>query len=209
MVALETRELVRRAARLEQGAWDALVDQYKRLVWAILRKVEGLDRATQEDLYQEVFVALARGGMSQFRGETEWEFRTFLRTITRNKIRDHHRAQSRRREAPEEEGDGAQPDPSWSSPGARNPEENAATRQVLDHAVRCMQELTDIDRQVFLRRAEGYPYDEIAAVLGLPQGTVASKYHRAKAKVEECMRRAGVLEEASIDASEPRGDKKT
>jgi RNA polymerase sigma factor (sigma-70 family) len=139
MVPSETRELVRRAAALEPEAWDALVDRYSRLVWGILRKAAGLNRAAQEDLYQEVFAALLRGGLSQFHGETEWELRAFLRTIAGNKIKDYHRARSRNREVAEEGHEEARPDPSWSEPESQDPEESAAMRQILDQAVRCLQ----------------------------------------------------------------------
>jgi DNA-directed RNA polymerase specialized sigma24 family protein len=42
-------------------------------------------------------------------------------------------------------------------------------------------------------RERGCAYQEITALLDLPQGTVASKYHRAKAKIEECLKKAGIL----------------
>jgi len=197
VVAVEIRERIRRAAGLERSVWEALVDRYRRLVWGILRQVQGLGQAGREDLFQEVFLTLAKGALDQFHGDTEWEFRAFLRTITANKIRDYQRAQARRREVPEEDTGCARPDPTWLTPESQDPEKAATMRQLLDQAVRCLQELTDLDRQIFLRRAEGYPYDEIAAVFDLPQGTVASKHFRAKAKVEDCMRRAGVLEAGS------------
>ena len=202
MVTLDAPELVRRAVAQDGGAWEALVEQYKRLVWGILRKVRSLGAAAQEDLYQEVFLTLVRGGLVGFHGQTEWELRVYLRTITVNKVRDHLRAQSRRHEVSGEDGEGSEQDGLWAPPVGRSPEDNVASRQILEQAVRCLQELTEVDRQIFLKRAAGYPYDEIAAVLELPQGTVASKHHRAKARVEQCMRRAGVLEENPVAAAE-------
>lgn len=191
---MEFRELITRATAQEELAWEALVENHKRLVWGILKKFKSLGVEGQEDLYQEVFATLAKGGLSRFHGETEWEFRVYLRTITENKIRDYVRSRARRPEASEEWEENAQPDPLWSNRQDPNPEESAVTRQLLQKAVSCLQELADIDRQIFLRRAEGYPYEDIAAVLDLPLGTIASKYHRAKAKVEDCLRRSGVLE---------------
>lgn len=115
MVTMETAELVRRAAAHDERAWEALVDQYKRLVWGILRKVRSLGTAAQEDLYQEVFLTLVRGGLVEFRGETEWELRVYLRSITVNKIRDYLRAQSRRPEVPDEDAERAEKDGLWGS----------------------------------------------------------------------------------------------
>ena len=43
-------------------------------------------------------------------------------------------------------------------------------------------------------RERGLAYKEITETLGLPHGTVASKYHRAKEALAECLKRAGYHE---------------
>lgn len=79
--------LIQRAARGEKAAWDTLVEQYKRLTWGILGKFSNsLNRAEQEDLFQDVFVVLLDGGLQRFRGSTEYEFRAYLARIVRNEI---------------------------------------------------------------------------------------------------------------------------
>ena len=40
---------------------------------------------------------------------------------------------------------------------------------------------------IILRHVEGRPYDEIAAVLGLPLGTVKTYIHRARAELQEML----------------------
>jgi DNA-directed RNA polymerase specialized sigma24 family protein len=40
-------------------------------------------------------------------------------------------------------------------------------------------------------RMREYSYEEVVAALGIPQGTVASKFHRAQQKVVDCVRAAG------------------
>ncbi|MHC4989845.1 MAG: RNA polymerase sigma factor [Planctomycetota bacterium] len=52
-------ELVARCLRGEQAAWDALVDQYSRLVYSIPRRY-GLSESDAADVVQNVFVALFR-----------------------------------------------------------------------------------------------------------------------------------------------------
>jgi RNA polymerase sigma factor (sigma-70 family) len=93
----EITNLIQRAARGEKAAWDALVEQYKRLTWGILGKFgNSLSRAEQEDLFQDAFVILLDGGLQRFRGSSEYEFRAYLARIVRNEVytwirdRDRH-----------------------------------------------------------------------------------------------------------------------
>ena len=41
-------------------------------------------------------------------------------------------------------------------------------------------------------RERGLAYKEITETLGLPHGTVASKYHRAKEALADCLEKAGI-----------------
>jgi RNA polymerase sigma-70 factor (ECF subfamily) len=77
--------------RLNQpDAWERLVDLYAPLVYHWCRRSD-LGPEDTADVFQEVFRAVAEhiGGFHRDRaGDT---FRGWLRTITRNKIRDHFR----------------------------------------------------------------------------------------------------------------------
>jgi DNA-directed RNA polymerase specialized sigma24 family protein len=41
-------------------------------------------------------------------------------------------------------------------------------------------------------RERGLGYKCITRALSLPQGTIASKYHRAKEAIAECLKRSGI-----------------
>lgn len=188
---------IRQAAAGEKEAWDVLVEQFKRLVWGVLGKFENLTLSEKEDLCQDVFVILLDRGLQSFRGSTVHEFRSYVKTITGNEAKSYLRRHGRRFEVfgpllfDEEEGTstGAShfPDP---NPG---PEEQVAKQEVLLHVRLCLQEIPVLDQEVFWMRERGRSYQEITKDLGLQQGTVASKYHRAKAKLEECLKKAGIL----------------
>jgi len=94
-VAGEINSLIRRAAAGEKTAWDALIEQYKRLVKGILGKFDNLTPAERDDIFQDVFVILLDGGLQRFRGSTEHEFRAYLARIIRNEtytwLRDRDR----------------------------------------------------------------------------------------------------------------------
>jgi RNA polymerase sigma-70 factor (ECF subfamily) len=75
-------------------AWKRLVGLYSRLIYRWCRQA-GLQPADAADVGQEVFRAVARK-ISDYRHDRSGDtFRGWLRTITRNKIRDWARQQPR------------------------------------------------------------------------------------------------------------------
>ncbi|MEO8495950.1 MAG: sigma-70 family RNA polymerase sigma factor [Planctomycetota bacterium] len=81
--------LVGRVQANEQAAWQRLVDLYGPLIfsWARRGRLSSDDAA---DVMQEVFAAVAQA-IRRFDPAGRGRFRGWLWTITRNKIRDHHR----------------------------------------------------------------------------------------------------------------------
>ncbi len=193
----EIRDLIQRAAAGESQAWETLVNQYRRLVWSLLLKFDNLSRTEREDLFQDVFVILLDRGLQHFHGSSLPEFRMYLKTITENEAKSCLRRHGRRFEvldpflASEEE---ETPSPgSLLADPAPGPEELMARKDLLQGLRRCLQDIPALDQEVFWMRERGHAYQEITKALGLAQGTVASKYHRAKVKLEECLRKAGIL----------------
>jgi RNA polymerase sigma-70 factor (ECF subfamily) len=79
--------LLERAKSQDEKAWEQLVELYSPLVYAWCRKA-GLQPADAADVGQEVFRAVARK-LGDFHRDREGDtFRGWLRTITRNKLRD-------------------------------------------------------------------------------------------------------------------------
>ena len=82
--------LLDRARVRDQEAWQRLVHLYSPLVYRWCRRA-GLQEADAADVGQEVFQAVARA-LADFRHERPGDsFRGWLRTITRNKVRDFAR----------------------------------------------------------------------------------------------------------------------
>jgi RNA polymerase sigma-70 factor (ECF subfamily) len=86
-----SRSLLRRAKERDAAAWERLTAIYSPLVYQWCRRA-GLQSNDAADVAQEVFrsVVTALDGFRKERPEDS--FRGWLRTITRNKIRDHFRA---------------------------------------------------------------------------------------------------------------------
>ncbi len=138
----------------------------------------GIGFSDAEDVVQETFLALHRhllrdGDRSNLRG---WVFR-----VTRN-LALKRRAR-RRQSAPVGLAGGVVED---RVDPASNPEEQLLAGQRQSHLQAVLRALPDRDRQCLQLRAEGLRYREIAAVLGVSVGTVASSLTRAVTR----MRRA-------------------
>lgn len=123
------------------------------------------DRAAAEDAAQEVFVRLA-SKLGQFRGEAR--LTTWLHRVTVNVCRDELRRRRRVQRLT--------PDPA-------PPLSEFAPRRELHEALESLPEA--LRAPLLLRYFEGLSYEEIAAALGCPPGTVATRLHRGLKRLEK------------------------
>ncbi len=75
-----------------------------------------------------------------------------------------------------------------------DPPEKPGERRELQRVLAAALDGLDDDYRtvVVLRDIEGFDYDEIAAVLSVPRGTVKSRLHRARQALRQALERAGV-----------------
>lgn len=149
------------------GAWKTLFEQYARTIyrWAVML---GLNPAEAEDAAQEVLVVAVRKieQCQDDAGLGPWLFR-----ITRNIVANARRKAWFRKGVLE----GEAPEPAFEH---RAPEDRESELSVR----RCLRELSQRQREVLLLSdVEGYTRDEIADMLGIPPGTVASRLRLARA----------------------------
>ncbi len=81
--------LIVRATEQDPAAWERLVRLYSPLVYFWCQQ-SGLPQSDLNDVFQEVFHGLARH-IKKYRPTENGTFRGWLRTITRNKLKDHFR----------------------------------------------------------------------------------------------------------------------
>jgi RNA polymerase sigma-70 factor, ECF subfamily len=81
--------------RMDPAAWSRLVDTFGGIVYGWCR-ASGVTPADAEDVVQEVFASVARAVDRFQREKPEGSFRSWLATITRNRVRDHFRRQMQR-----------------------------------------------------------------------------------------------------------------
>jgi RNA polymerase sigma-70 factor (ECF subfamily) len=139
---------------------EAYYDRLFRVAFSLCR-----DRHAAEDLTQETFTASFKS-IETFRGESElftWLV-AILRRLWLNRRRDRNRVQ--------EVGEIAAP------------EEDAERRDAREELERAMERLDDESRLVLtLYHVEDMKYEEIAAALQTPIGTVKSRLHEARRKL--------------------------
>ena len=165
----EDSELLKRGRR-DPKAFRALIERHGPYLYGIAHTLSG-NAADAEDLVQETLLGAIR---SEFRGESS--VRTWLVRILTNRAAMLRRTRRRR---PEAELKAEQAPPS-AKDAARAVDAKVDLAGMLD-------QLSIEHRQVIiLRELDGLSYEEMAAALGLPRGTVESRLHRAR---EELRRR--------------------
>ena len=179
--------LVRRVQRGDKGAFDALVLKYQhKLVKLVMRYVR--NPAEAEDIAQEAFIKAYRA-LPQFRGDSA--FYTWLYRIAINTAKNA--VVSRDRSPIEYDLDRNSNDESHDMQGrmkdSETPEGLVLTdeiRSTVNAAIDALPE--DLRTAIVLRELEGLSYEEIAAAMDCPVGTVRSRIFRAREAIDRRLR---------------------
>ena len=174
-------ELVRAVQRGERGAMDDLIRGTYADVYALCRRLLG-DPTDAADATQEVYVRVVRSVMA-FRGESA--FGTWLHRVTVNTCM----TSLRRRGDVRARGQSAgaldfEPDELLSDDAG--PEERAERSDLATRTAAALAELSEEAREVVvLRDVRGLSTREAAEVLGVSEGAVKVRLHRAHARLRE------------------------
>ncbi len=147
-----------------------------------------------EEAAQDAFVRVWRA-LPQFRGESK--FSTWLyRVVVRCAYDASARLRARReREEPLDDGRGSV---EGSGPAAAGPDPGARARE--RRVARLLEQLTEVQRAaVTLYYYEDQSVEEVARALDLPEGTVKTHLHRARAAMRQAWRREGRLAEGGSE----------
>ncbi|MEY4612229.1 MAG: hypothetical protein RL179_202 [Planctomycetota bacterium] len=185
MNSLDDKTLIRLVLEGNISAFDVIVRRYNtrvyNLAYRLLNCVEDA-----EDVSQETF-SQAYKGLSNFRGNSK--FYTWLFRITYNL------AISQRRKRKPALSLNSQTDsqgeiclPSDDAGPMKHIEEEEG-RSLMDKALG----LLSLDHRagLVLKEIEGFSYEEIAASLGVPVGTVRSRLHRARLELRAILEKLG------------------
>jgi len=175
-------ELVRRVQRGERGAFDLLVLRYQHKVVKLVARLLR-DPTEAEDVAQEAFVKAYRA-LGSFRGDSA--FYTWLYRIAVNTARNT--MASRQRRPLDYEADLSESEQSVVETRMRHgdtPEAVALSDEIHRTVSATIEALPeDLRTAIVLREVEGLSYEEIAAAMDCPVGTVRSRIFRAREAID-------------------------
>ena len=167
--------LVERLQAGELAAFDQLYARYESPLYGFIRS-HLADAAEAEDVFHEAFLTVLKQPPKDLTRFRAWLYTT-ARNLCLNRLRARTRQEARHR-ALELVHSNAPPTPEEALA-------ELATRQALDRAVGTLPTTLS---EVFHLRASGLSYEEMAAVLEIPLGTVKSRMHEMVSQLRKDLR---------------------
>ena len=174
MEPVNERALLERCRAGDENAFQELVDRYKGLVFALIARTVQ-DRSRAEDLAQDVFLRVHRG-LPYFRGEARlstWIYRIVANVCVQDSSRPATVSLDDERAAP------AVPSASDRQFGdfeLRDRLEKAIARLPANYRL-----------LIAAHYLDGVQYEDLAAALALPLGTVKTQLYRAKQQLRRML----------------------
>ena len=173
--------------REEERAWNTFAKEFGSMAENILRKFSDLAPQDRENIIQNVFIKLFKGGLSNFHGSTKYEFFKYFKTIVIHEGISYLKSEGKDKENISLNGEDSEglslKDLIPNQDPLSRPDLTAEGKEVLDSIQKVMEEFPLLDQQIFWMKLQGYKDEEIKKILGVPLGTVASKYSRIRTKI--------------------------
>lgn len=184
---LRDSQLVELVAEKDAGALEALYDRYGRPAYSLARRILAEETLAQ-DVVQEVFLSLWRDARRFDAGRGT--VATYLLSMTHHRAVDVvRREENLRRWRTSDEGLELEPDPK----GRVEDEVEASERRAQVRAA--LGELPAAQREaLLLAYFGGYTQREVAALVGVPLGTVKTRMAAGMRKLREALQDAGTEE---------------
>ena len=186
------RKFIERLAKRDERAFNELVELYEARVFRLLLRMMGR-RDEAEDMAQEVFVQIFKA-IATFRGDSKLS--TWIYRVSVNLCKNRMKYLSRRHTDGEDELEPVAERASLDeAKGVTFGDVPAPDRLVegyqMERVVQsCIAELDPDFREVLiLRDVEDLSYEELSEITGLPDGTVKSRLHRARAMLKSSVER--------------------
>jgi RNA polymerase sigma-70 factor, ECF subfamily len=185
------KEVIENCKAGDERAFTEIVLRRQKRVFNIAYRMLG-NSEEAKDLAQEVFISVLESIKDL---KEEIKFDAWLTQITLNHCRNRWKYLKRRQyfnsdslDDPIETEDGSMPraicDP------CDNPETLLEKKMIEQLIQRGLLELKEDQRELLvLRDLQGFSYEEMGDALGLPEGTIKSKLHRARMDLKEVLER--------------------
>jgi RNA polymerase sigma-70 factor (ECF subfamily) len=186
------KEVIENCKAGDERAFAEIVLQRQKKVFNIAYRMLG-NSEEAKDLAQEVFISVFESIKDL---KEEIKFDAWLTQITLNHCRNRWKYLKRRQyfssdslDDPIETEDGSVPRAIYDP--CDNPEILFEKKMVQQWIQRGLLKLNEDQRElVVLRDLQGFSYEEMSESLGLPQGTIKSKLHRARMGLKEVLERS-------------------
>ncbi len=176
VVDLRERAWLARHRRGETGAFTELLSAYRRPVYNYLFRC-GLDTATRDDLFQDIFLKIHLNAASY---EPARPLRPWVFTIAANTVRNHLRDRGKRDEVL------AHAMPEQAAHPAPGTQRRAEQRETLSWLAEAIGTLPLEQREVLVMVSiEGMALSEVAEALQTPVNSVKTRLRRARLKLLE------------------------
>ena len=183
------KEVIEGCKAGDEKAFAEIVLHYQKKVFNIAYRMLG-NMEEAKDLAQEVFISVFES-IESLREEAKFD--AWLTQVTLNHCRNRWKYLKRRQyfhsdslDDPLETENGTIPRPIYDPSG--NPEtlyEKKVIQQIVQRALLKLKE--DKRELIVLRDLQGFSYEEIGKMIGLPEGTIKSKLHRARVDLKETL----------------------
>ena len=165
------------------GAGEALLQRYRRLVYAIATQY-GTSADEAGDIYTEVWLKL-QGQIAGYRPRES--FRGYLRSVIRSVVIDHGRREKRHDDQLSLDAPATEDGPTMAEQlpdHETDLEQDLLDAEALDLVQRAVQDLPDRFREpLLLYYRDGLGHGAIADQLGVPKNTVTTRIHRGREQV--------------------------
>jgi RNA polymerase sigma-70 factor (ECF subfamily) len=169
------QQLVKRCLQGDDYAWEAIVSSYAGRIFRLCYRYTNR-RDEAEDLTQEIFIRVYQN-LRSFRSETG-SFQNWVLRLSRNLIIDRYRQARRFQQfggSLELEGMHLE---DLSRPSPQRKMEQAEASRIIRTALLTLS--PENQEAIILRDLEGMGYQEMAEILGIPEGTVKSRISRGR-----------------------------
>jgi RNA polymerase sigma-70 factor (ECF subfamily) len=185
----QEQELLKRCLAGDDSAWEDLLRIHTQKIYNLCYRFTGRPQEA-EDLTQEVFIKVFQSLRSY--DAVQSTFSTWLNRVARNHLVDHYRRTKRDHvtSSLEEELGTLTEKPTPEAEPLRRVE-SRERRETLQMALNRLS--PDLREAVILRDLQDFDYQEIAQILGVPEGTVKSRINRGRLELARVLKRMGVM----------------
>jgi RNA polymerase sigma-70 factor (ECF subfamily) len=186
------KEVIENCKAGDEKAFSEIVLQRQKKVFNIAYRMLG-NSEEAKDLAQEVFISVFQSIKDL---KEEIKFDAWLTQITLNHCRNRWKYLKRRQYFTSDSLDDSVETEDGSVPGvlfdpSDNPETVFEKKMIQESIQRGLLKLKEDQRELLvLRDLQGFSYEEMGETLGLPEGTIKSKLHRARMELKEILERS-------------------